>query len=90
MSSTTPRMTSNFDDPICKVIYHRMKECLPLGLFKVWFRVKDGSIEGLGDLLGYSDTDFNEMVKYSTLSKVNGHLDLGKWQNKLHDQIKGL
>ena len=67
-------MTSNFNDEICALLYRRFKDCIPLGLYKIWFRVKEGSLEGLGDLLGYSDSDFNKMITYSPLSRSNGAL----------------
>jgi hypothetical protein len=80
-------MTSNFNDEICALLYRRFKDCIPLGLYKIWFRVKEGSLEGLGDLLGYSDLDFNEMITYSPLSKRNGDLELDSWQQKLHIEV---
>ena len=88
MSKQTNNMASNFTDPISKLMYERFKECLPLGLFKIWFRVKDGSLEGLGDLLGYSDLDFREMVEFSELSRENGLLDLLTWEQKLHIRVE--
>ena len=81
-------MTTNFSDPICELLYYRLKDCIPLGLYKIWFRVKDSFLEGLGDLLGYSDQDFNELVQYSSLSRRNGQLDLESWGQKLHFQIE--
>jgi hypothetical protein len=77
-------MTLNFNDEICQLLYRRFKDCLPLGLYKIWFRVKDSCLEGLGDLLGYSDKDFQELVCHSSLSRTNGRLYLSTWQEKLH------
>ena len=62
-------MTLNFEDEICELLYRRLKQCIPLGLYKIWFRSKNTSVEGLGDLLGYSDKDFEKMIDYSQLSK---------------------
>jgi len=81
-------MTLNFNDKICQLLYRRFKDCLPLGLYKIWFRVKDSCLEGLGDLLGYSDKDFQELVCYSSLSRTNGRLYLDSWQKKLHITVE--
>ena len=51
-------MTTNFGDPIYELFYYRFKDLSN----KTWFRAKDSSVEGLGDLLGCSDQDFNEFV----------------------------
>ena len=77
-----------FNDEICRLIYRRFKDCLPLGLYKIWFRVKDSCLEGLGDLLGYSDQDFQEMILYSPLCSKNGNLYLQFWQDKLHITVE--
>ena len=77
-------MAVNFCDIVCHFIHDRLKQCLPLGLYKIWFRVRRSSVEGLGDLLGCTDEDFNEMVSHSALARKNGNLYLDSWPNKLH------
>ena len=72
-------MTSNFSDTICELLYRRLKDCVPLGLYKIQFRVKDSCLEGQGDLLGYSYFDFNELVEYSSLSRFSFQIDLETW-----------
>jgi len=64
-------MTSNFEDEICKLLSDRIAQCLPFGLYKIWFKVKHGNLEGLGNLLGYSDDDFRNLIKYFSLSRIN-------------------
>ena len=81
-------MALNFPDIICELIHGRFQLCLPLGLYKIWFAVRDSTIEGLGDLLGYSDKDFAELVKYSALSRQNGAITLETWQQKLHISVE--
>jgi len=81
-------MTSNFEDQICELVSKRLKQCLPLGLYKIWFRVKEGNLEGLGNLLGYSNEDFIDLVKYSALSRRNGRLDMDLWEKKLHIKVE--
>jgi len=81
-------MALNFPDIICELIHGRFKLCLPLGLYKIWFPVRDSTVEGLGDLLGYSDKDFAELVNYSALSRQNGAITLETWQQKLHISVE--
>ena len=76
-------MALNFPDVICQFLHNRLKQCLPLGLYKIWFRVQETSLEDLGDLLGFFDNDFSEMIKYSALARSNGILYLDTWQHKL-------
>jgi hypothetical protein len=77
-----------FNDDLCELIYRRLKDCIPLGLYKIWFRVKDSCLEGLGDLLGYSDKDFEELVRYSSLSSKNDKLFLETWEKKLYINVE--
>ena len=72
-------MALNFPD----IIVQRFKQCLPLGLYKIWFPVLNSTVEGLGDLLGYSDKDFSDLASYSALSRSSGYVLLETWQQKL-------
>jgi hypothetical protein len=45
------------------------------------------SLEGLGDLLGYSDKDFQEMIQYSELCSRNGKLLLNTLQKPLNTKV---
>ena len=68
-------MALNFPDIFCKLIHKRFKLCLPLGLYKIWFSMRNSTVEGLGDLLEYSDKDFAELVSYSVFWRVmNGNV----------------
>ena len=77
-------MALNFPDIICELIHERFKLCLPLGLYKIWFRVRESTLEGLANLLGYPERDLDELVRYSGLSRPNGKLYLEHWQQKIH------
>jgi hypothetical protein len=53
-------MASNFKDVICGVLHHRIKELLPLGLYKIWFLVKGTSNPELDTVLGYHRDFFDD------------------------------
>jgi hypothetical protein len=77
-----------FNDDVCELINRRLKDCIPLGLYKIWFRVKNSCLEDLGNLLGYSDKDFEELVLYSSLSSQNNKLFLETWEKKLYIKVE--
>jgi len=77
-----------FNDKVCELIYRRLKDCIPLGLYKIWFRVKNSCLEGLGDLLGYSDKDFEELILNSSLSSQNDKLFLETWEKKSYIKVE--
>jgi hypothetical protein len=61
-------MESKFEDVICEVLHHRIKELLPLGLYKIWFSVKGTSDPELATVLGYDRDFFDDILQYSALS----------------------
>jgi len=71
---------SAISNEICDLISNRLLLCIPLGLDKIWFKIlNEFSIEGLGNLLGYGDNDFNKLIKFSTLPSL---------RNNIQDSIK--
>ena len=62
---------SAISNEICDLISNRLLLCIPLGLDKIWFKIlNEFSIEGLGNLLGYGDNDFNKLIKFSSLPSL--------------------
>ena len=63
-----------FEDVICELLHLRIVDLLPLGLNKLWLKLKGDNIEKLSTLLGYNDFIFDEFIQYSSLSTADGRI----------------